>query len=262
MTGVCGPNARTGVVDIARRITSQIKIELERAWRTRTMCAVTVGMLFVAGLVAFGATHQAHAATGALTSDFELRAVLDGVSALRIFVILLGILSVTSEYHHGDVVWRYLAEPSRGVLMAAKATTNAMVGAILGLVALQLGILVTMFQMGTPVSNLGLTTAAAAQAVAGSVLSVTLAGVLGVGIGAAVRNQTAAIVGTLVAVLLIEPLITALVPAVAAYLPNAAAAAAAGGSAGAHWVRGLLATVIYAAAAIAAGTVVCRNRDV
>ncbi|MGH9224531.1 MAG: hypothetical protein ACRD2W_12320 [Acidimicrobiales bacterium] len=250
------------VLDVGRRVTTQVMIELERAWRTRTMWALAAAMLVVAGLVAFGASHQAHAATGVLTGDFEMRLVLDGVPALRIFVILMGILSVTSEYHHGDVVWRYLAEPSRTVLVAAKATTNAMVGAILGVVALQLSILVTVFQMETPVPNLGLTTAAAAQGIVGSILSLALAGVLGVGIGAAVRNQTAAVVGALVAVLLVEPLVTALAPAVATYLPNAAAAAVSGGAGGAAWVTGLVTTVVYAAGAVVAGGIVCSRRDV
>jgi ABC-2 type transport system permease protein len=249
-------------VNVGKRITSAVAIELERAWRTRTMWALTGALIFVAGIVAFGASQRAHAATGVLTSDFEMRLVLNGVPALRIFVILMGILSVTSEYHHGDVVWRYLAEPSRTVLVAAKAMTNATVGAILGVVALQLSILVTILQMDSPVPNLGLTTPAATQAIAGSVVSLALAGVLGVGIGAIVRNQTAAIVGTLVAVLLVEPLFTALVPAVAAYLPNAAASAASGGAGGPQWVTGLLATVVYATVAIIAGATVCKRRDV
>jgi hypothetical protein len=228
-------------------------------------------MVVVAGLVTFGAAHQSHvlatpagAAPAAATVAApvqELRSALSGVAALRIFVVLLGILSVTREYQHGDVVWRYLAEPSRAVVVAAKAGACALVGALLGIVTLQLGTLIEV-GFGGAGSTFGLSSAEALHAVAGSVLAAGLAGVLGVGIGAAVRNQTAAVVGTLVAVLLVEPVLSALVPAAGAFLPSAAAAAAAGHSAAMGWAAGLLVSSGYAGVAVIGGGVLCSRRDV
>jgi ABC-2 type transport system permease protein len=170
-------------------------------------------------------------------------------------------LCVTTEFHHGDIVWRCLAEPSRGVLVAAKAGACALTGALLGLLAVQVGILIEV-GFGSPGATFGLTSTEALQAVAGSVLGAAMAGVLGVGIGAAARNQTAAVVGTLVAVLLVEPVLTSLAPHVGAFLPSAAAAAAAGHAAAMGATAGLVLTAAYAALAVGVGGVLCARRDV
>ena len=258
-------------VDHLGRTRSLVTIELERAWRTRTTWVVAGAMVVVAGLVTFGATHQAHVLStpagatptaAALPAPVqELRSTLSGVAALRIFVVLLGILTVTREYQHGDVVWRYLAEPSRAVVVAAKAAACALIGALLGVLTLQLGTLIEI-GFGAPGATFGLSPAEALHAIAGSVLAAALAGVLGVGIGAAVRNQTAAVVGTLVAVLLVEPVLTALVPGAGAFLPTGAAAAAAGHSAALGWVAGLLVSAGYAGVAVVGGGLLCVRRDV
>ena len=260
-------------VDFMGRTRSLIVIELERAWRTRTTWVLAGAMVVVTALVTFGATHQAAlpgsgTAAGAATTAAavappvqELRMVLSGIAALRIFVVLLGILCVTTEYQHGDIVWRFLAEPSRAVVIAAKAGACAVIGALLGIVTLQIGTLIEI-GFGGPGATFGLSSGEAIHAVAGAVLSAALAGVLGVGIGAAVRNQTAAVVGALVGVLLVEPMLGALVPRLSAYLPTAAAAAASGHAAALGWLGGLILSFAYAALAVVGGSVLCIRRDV
>lgn len=241
-----------------------VEIELERAWRTRTTWTIAGAMVVVAGLVVYGAVHPAAAAVpagaapAAAPAGQAITSAIGGVSALRVFVMLLGILFVTSQYHHGDIVWRYLVDPSRTLYVVTKAVASAVVGAFLGLVVLQLAAVMTVVHT----KSLGLTSAQAAHAVAGTVLGMALAGVLGVGVGAAVRSQTAAVVGTLVAVLLVEPLVTAVAPAVASYLPSAAAGAAAGGHGGPGWTVGLALYAGYALAAAGTGAVLCRRADV
>lgn len=242
------------------RTKALVDMELERAWRTRTTWTVAGGMLAVAVLVAYGATHGS---AGPVPAAQELRDALSGVATLRVFVMLLGVLAVTSQYHHGDIVWRYLADPSRRFFVAAKAAASAVIGAFLGLAVLQVAAILALLDAGPGgVGALGLTTGDVAQSVGGTVLGMALAGVVGVGIGAAVRSQTAAVVGTLVAVLLVEPLITAVAPAIGALLPSAAAAAAAGGTAPMGWGVGMALTVAYAAVAATAGTMLCARHDV
>lgn len=240
-----------------RRVQSLVAIELERSSQTRTTWSVAGATLAVAGLVAYAAIHPAGAATGGAAPAGQVaRAAFGGVGALRVLVVLLGVLSVTSQYHHGDVVWRYLADPSRGLFVAAKAIACAVVGALLGLAVLQLAAALVVVH-----GPVGLSSFEAAGTVAGTVLGMALAGALGVGIGAAVRTQTAAVVGTLVAVLLVEPLVTAIAPAVGRFLPSAAAGAS-GGAGSLAWPVGLALYAGYAAAAVAAGTVFCRRADV
>lgn len=252
------------------RTRALMMIELDRAWRTRTTWIVAAAMLGVAALVTLGAAtsgaigRAAGAAPAAATMPApvqELRTALSGLAALRVFVVLLGILCVTTEFHHGDIVWRFLAEPSRAVVVAAKGGACALIGAFLGLLVVQVGILIEV-GFGSPGATFGLSSSEALQAVAGSVFGAALAGVLGVGIGAAVRNQTAAVVGTLVAVLLVEPLLSSLAPQAGAFLPSAAAAAAAGHAAAMGWSAGLALSAGYAALAVIVGGVLCVRRDV
>lgn len=257
------------MTDMWWRVKTLATVELERTVQTRTVWGVAAAMIAVVVLVAVGATHQAaaapaavDAATAAAVASQQTSATLGSIAALRVFVVLLGVLVVTTEYSHGDIVWRYLAEPSRAVLMTAKAVAVAAVGAVLGLVALQVGILVIGLHAGGA-EGLGLTSTTAAQSVAGSVLGGALAGVMGVGIGAAVRNQTVAVIGTLVAFLVVEPLMTALVPSIGAYLPNGAASAAVAGDATTFtWAVGLTLTAAYAAIAGLAGGLLCTRNDV
>jgi ABC-2 type transport system permease protein len=254
----------TGPFDFLRRVRSLLTIELERAWRTRTTWVLAAAMLVVAALVSVGATHQAAAVGDGLNLADpvdELRTAFGGVATLRIFVMLLGVLCVTTEYHHGDIVWRYLAEPSRAVVITAKAVACALIGALLALFTLQISFLL-MCLFGSPGATLGLTDGEALQRVAGSVASVALAGVLGVGIGAAVRNQTAAVVGTLIAVLVAEPVLSALAPVVADFLPGGAASAAAGNAGAVGWLPGLALSAGYAAAAAVTGSYLCSRADV
>ncbi|MCA1676532.1 MAG: hypothetical protein LC799_31620 [Actinobacteria bacterium] len=253
----------TAVCHLGRRIHSLLTIELERAARTRTTWILAGAMLVVAALVSLAATSQAAAAaTTALPAPVqELRTAFGGVAALRVFVVLLGVLCVTSEYHHGDIVWRYLAEPSRALVVATKAASCALIGALLGVLALQLGFLAVAVH-GSPGATLGLSSVEAWHGVAGAVVGAALAGVLGVGIGAAVRNQTAALVGTLVIFLLVEPVITALAPKAASFLPSAAASAAAGGASPLGWIGGLALFAGYAVMAVVVGGLLCARSDV
>jgi hypothetical protein len=234
-------------------------------------------MLGVAALVTLGAIHQAAhgpvlaTAAGASPTTApmpasmpapvqELRNALTGVAALRLFVVLIGILCVTSEYQHGDIVWRWLAEPSRAVLVAGKAFACAEIGAFLGIVALQVATLIEL-GFGGAGATIGLRAGEAIHAVAGSVLVAALAGVMGVGIGAAVRNQTAAVVGILVAALVVEPILSAVVPVVSAYLPSQAAAAAAGRAGALGWIGGLAVSGGYAIVAVIVGGALSAHRD-
>jgi hypothetical protein len=244
--------------DAGGRTRSLVGIELERASQSRTTWTVAGAMVAVAALVAYGAVHPA-AAVGAPAAGHEARDALSGVAALRVLVMLLGVLCVTSQYTHGDIVWRYLSDSSRALFVTSKALACAVIGTFLGLAVLQVGGVLAVAHLGA--GGLGLSSYEAAHTVLGSVAGMALAGVLGVGVGAAVRSQTAAVVGTLVAVLLVEPLVTAVAPGVGTFLPSAAAAAAAGSPSSLGWAAGLALYATYAVAAAVTGGVLCGRHD-
>jgi hypothetical protein len=88
-----------------------------------------------------------------------------------------------------------------------------------------------------------------------------------VGVAALVRNQVAALVGTLVWVLVVEGLLMGLVnaPSLGRWLPSAAAAAAITSPGGAHHLSRLAGTLVFAGYGLAlalAGTRLMARRDI
>jgi ABC-2 type transport system permease protein len=98
------------------------------------------------------------------------------------------------------------------------------------------------------------------------VLGAGLCGLVGVGVGAVVRNQVAALVGTVAWVLVVEGLLMGLVnaPSLGKWLPSAAAAAAITSPGGANLSR-LAGTLVFAGYGLAlalAGTRLMVRRDI
>ena len=103
-----------------------------------------------------------------------------------------------------------------------------------------------------------------AEIAAGTAVGALLWGTIGVGVGAVVRNQVAAVVGTTVWSMIPEPLVLALAPDVGRFIPVAASDALTG-AAGQELLpplAGLVVLAAWAAALSAAGIAVTARRDV
>ncbi|MCW2632786.1 MAG: conserved rane protein of unknown function [Pseudonocardia sp.] len=156
-----------------------------------------------------------------------LRSLLSSVTGATALVAVLGVIAMTSEYRYLTITATFLATPRRERVVGAKLVTYAAVGLVFG-VACALAVLVIalpwLAAKDVAVSGAGGTmigTLAAGVAVLG------IYGALGVGVGALVRNQVAAVVGLLVFLFVVQPLfvsIPALNP-VGRLLPGSAAAA-------------------------------------
>ncbi len=187
--------------------------ELLKLRTTRTALGFLIAIV-VLTLAAQGAGF----ATGDFRTSEDLREGMAGAGIAATFLLILGIIGTTGEYRHGTITSTLLAAPDRRRLVAAKAIAYAITGALLGLAAT-----VATFAMGAIWLSardvpLGLLDAGdyLALTVQG-VLSAALSGAVGVAIGAIVRNQVAAVVGTLVYLFVLEPLIGLIPGEVAAY---------------------------------------------
>jgi ABC-type transport system involved in multi-copper enzyme maturation permease subunit len=132
-------------------------------------------------------------------------------SFVLFFALILGVLSVTTEYRHGSIASTLLVEPDRPRLLAAKLIAASAVGAAIGLLVevLSLGIEAAILPTRDLSLHLGfgeLLKLLAGMAAAGALLTA-----LGVGVGALIRRQTAAIVGVLVYLFVIETILTGVV---------------------------------------------------
>ena len=184
--------------------------------------------------------------------------------------LLLGTLAVTTEFRHGTITPTLLVVPNRLKLLGAKLTAALLVGAALGLVVSAMIIAIvagigSARDFDTSGDKLGL--------LAGATLSSALFALLGIGVGALVRNQIGAIVGSLLYIFVGEGVISilfsffdALDDIMARYSLGAVSNALAGvnpfdADQLDQVPAGALLT-LYAAIFLVAGTLLMRRRDV
>jgi ABC-2 type transport system permease protein len=200
--------------------------------------------------------------------DNQMRIAGLGTSLGALFAALLGALSITGEIRHGTIRPTLLATPRRPRVIAAKVAASALAGTAIGLLAQTLtagGEAAGLAARGIAIE---LDSGDYAQLLAGGALASALFAVIGVGVGALVRNQVAALVGLCVWLLFLEPILLGDLPAAGKFAPGASAGAIAGAiqtEIADNLVApalGVLLLAVYAAVAAAAGSTATTRRDV
>jgi ABC-2 type transport system permease protein len=135
---------------------------------------------------------------------------------VRALAIVIGILAVTNEFRHGTITPTLLVVPDRVRLMLAKLAAALGAGLLLGI--LSSGLIVGIAAVLGSVRDFSVSDHTFSLFVGGA-LSIALFTALGVGVGALLRNQVGAIVGSLIYLLLAEGLI-GLIPGVDDVLPK------------------------------------------
>jgi ABC-2 type transport system permease protein len=202
----------------------------------------------------------------ALSADSLPMFVAAPVTLVSGAALLLGILGVAGEFRHQTVTQTFLVTPDRGRVVAAKLVAYPLAGIALALATLAVTAAAAAGWLAAKGITPSLLDARLGRVVGVAVLGAGLCGLVGVGVGALVRNQVAALVGTLVWVLLVEGLLMGLLnaPSLGKWLPSAAAAAAITSPGGAHLSR-LAGTLVFAAYGLAlalVGTRLVVRRDI
>ncbi len=197
------------------------KLITVRMWFGLALAAVLFTFVNAGVLIALSGANLEGANVPELTDPAALRTLYASAGSSSVLVLVLGILSMTSEYRHQTITATLLATPRRGQLIGAKMVAAAGLAAIVA-VACVVAVLACV-GVGLAVVEMGPVDWSEFAAIsAGVVLGFAVYAVLGVGFGSLVRNQIAAITGALVWVLLVESLIVALWPGVGKWLPGGA----------------------------------------
>ena len=180
-----------------------------------------------------------------------------------IFAALFGAMSFTGEIRHGTIRPTFLGLPQRGRVIAAKAVTSMAVGIVFGLAASVVAIAVGSSAMSVRGVVLHLGAGDYARLIAGGAAAAALMAVVGLGVGAVVRNQVAAIAGIFVWLLFVENVLADSVASVNRYMPGGLARAITAQRSGlVHSpVLALFLLAAYAAAAATMGWRVTLRRD-
>lgn len=136
--------------------------------------------------------------------------------------MLLGVLAFTQEFRCGTVTSTYLCEPRRTRVLVAKWLSLALASIVITAATLALSVTLAIALVG---SRDGDARVAAQfwQMVAAGFVVMAAYGVIGVAVGALVRNQIAAVVGVLVWMNVVEQIVINSFPAVGRWMPEGAA---------------------------------------
>jgi ABC-type transport system involved in multi-copper enzyme maturation permease subunit len=145
-----------------------------------------------------------------------------------LFAAVLGVMLAAGEFRHETATLTYLDSPSRGRVLAAKATVAASAGAIFGLLSAFIAIGIGLTFVAAHGYHVALGAGTIAGHAAGAALGAALFGAIGAAVGSLIRSQLAGVIGVFVWGLVVESLIGGLFTGVRPYLPYTAATTLAG----------------------------------
>jgi ABC-2 type transport system permease protein len=183
-------------------MTRLIGAEIFKLRTTRTFYSLVFGALALVLLIVVLAT----ATSG--KGDVTLRDAIGISGFAQVFALLLGIIAVTSEFRHGTITPSLLVVPDRVKLMLAKLGASLATGLALGLVATGLAALIGSLILDARGVASVLSGSDVTKMIVGGTIAAALYAALGVGVGALVRNQVGAVVGSLVYLFVLENLLT------------------------------------------------------
>jgi ABC-type transport system involved in multi-copper enzyme maturation permease subunit len=249
-----------------------VRAEWTKLFTTRVWLGLVLGAcVMVAGFAALltgfaGATQNGQPGLPPVGDpQFEKLALATSTNAAVLFLIL-GIIGMTQEYRHRTATPTFLTEPRRWRVVVTKLVAYALVAVPFAALVVAVDVLVVVVYAGARGAAPSLT-GDNLQVLLASGLALVIYALIGVGIGALLRNQVGAIVGGLVYLFVVEPVIRSIPATSGAYkwMPGggleAMTATFQGPDLLAAWQGGLL-LVGYGLVAAVLGTFLAVRRDI
>jgi len=211
-------------------VTRLVQAEFRKLFTTKLWLWLLLGAVGLVALfagLALGFAGEPDNPSPPLDTPDGLRTVLSTVTGGTALVAVLGVIGMTSEYRHLTITPTFLATPRRERVVAAKLVTYAAAGLVYGIACALTVLVVAVPWLAAKDVSLSGAGGTVIGTLAAGVAVLAIYGLLGVGFGALVRNQVAAVVGLLVFLFVVQPILTA-IPAlnpVGRFLPGSAASA-------------------------------------
>jgi ABC-2 type transport system permease protein len=243
-------------------VTRLVRAELLKLRTTRLL--LWLGLLVLALEVLVIALHVGQDSLGSLDEPRSQRDIVAIAAISALISLILGIVSSAGEFVHGTINQTFLVAPVRERVVSAKLVAAAIAGATLGLAACVFAWAFAALLLVSRSVPIHLFSGSVLRVGLGTILAAALTGAFGIGYGALVPGQTAAIVTALIWLLVGEPLLG--IADVQQYAPgHAIASVVEAGTQGSNVLRfgpGLALAIAYAVVAGVAGAVVLRRTDV
>jgi ABC-2 type transport system permease protein len=189
--------------------------------RTRTTAGLLLATFALVPLTAsVGVPRAGDTSAPVALNDPSLLAITVGASfgVPEVLIVLLGGLAFTQEFRYGTVTSTYLGEPRRARILVAKWVALAMVSVVATVGTLVIGVAVTVVTIRARHGDITVG-GRFWQMVAAAFAIMAAYGVIGVALGALIRNQVATVVAVLVWMLAVEYIVVPSWPAVGRWLP-------------------------------------------
>lgn len=240
-----------------------LRAELHKQRSIPTTAGLFAGML---GLVVMAVVlHGIGLPADDLASrDNQLMVLGRGEFLGALFAALLGAMSMTAEIRHGTIRPTLLVSPRRGRVVAAKVTISALIGGGFGLAASALAAGVGAAMLGARGIDVQLDGGDYALLVLGGTTASALWAVIGVGVGALVRDQVPSLIGISAWLLFVEGLFGENLADVSKFAPGTLAMAVSGQEPDTLLAPGvaLALLAVYGAAVAVVGGAATERRDV
>jgi hypothetical protein len=199
-----------------------LKLFTTRLWLWLLLASIALTALYVSLSIAFG--DNPDNPTPLLSSPQGQRTLFAlAASGSGPLLAVLAAIGLTGEYRHRTASATFLATPNRGRVVLAKLLTYALVGVGYALACIAVTVAITLPWLAAMGIDVPLTANGIPATLTGVVAAVAIWGLVGVGLGALVREQVATVVGLLIYLYVAEPIVTR-IPALESwtvYLPGA-----------------------------------------
>ncbi|MBN1093694.1 ABC transporter permease [Blastococcus sp. TML/M2B] len=190
------------------------KLFTTRVWLAMLIAAAVLTAGFAALMTAFAGNPDSGLPPVG-TAEFEQTALAQA-SGATILTIILGIIGATQEYRHRTATPTFLTTPRRGRVVVAKLIAYALAAVPFAVVAVLVGYVTVVIYAGARGAAPSLT-ADNLEVMLTSGLALVIYAVIGVGLGALLRNQVGAIVAALVYLFVVEGVIRSIPATSGAY---------------------------------------------
>ncbi|HZC72653.1 MAG TPA: ABC transporter permease [Jatrophihabitans sp.] len=192
------------------------KLRTTQVWFWLLMGTVAVSVLLVVAQIA---PHDG------VRTESDVPNLFASSSTAYIVVFVLGVLGVTTEFRYQTITPTVLQTPSRWSVVAAKMITYAIVGALYAVVAVGVQLAVAVPWLNSKDIGVDFGNGHVRHAVIAVFGVLAIFGIVGLGVGALLRNQIVAVVVGIVFLLVIENVLLAIpvVKKAYPYMPGGAA---------------------------------------
>jgi len=247
-------------------VTRLIRAELLKLRTTQVWFWLLLAALATAALSTIGPL-----ASGDIENSADLADLFSGAATSYLPVFVLGVLGVTTEFRHQTITPTVLATPSRWALVTAKMITYLLVGATYAALCVLVQLAISVPWLSAKDIDVTLGSNNVPRALVSVFTVVVLFGIVGIGVGALVKNQIVAVTVGIIVIQVVNPILGAIpkVRAVFPYTPfgglsallNTGGRAADGFTLLPHW-GGAVVLALWAFIPAAVGAAYSMNRDI